>query len=304
MTPSWIIMPYVDNIDMTEAAIRDCLSQSIDVRILLIDQGSTPENYTKVFSWQVDERIFVWRHMPPLPALAATWNHALRFIWSMGQREVLVVNNDVRLHPETYAWLKVIQQNSGAWFVTGVGVRQEQFNPALDLAVGLSLKGNGREDTGNMAHIPIGGPDFSCYLINERCHRYFQFDEQFIPAYHEDNDYHRRLQLAGFGSKIFGVNLPFLHYGSATINRSPEVKAAWGPKFAACQAYYTQKWGGLPGHETFTTPFNEQAFNTPDRDPRCLLVGQGRNELDLRTYESIRQDLFNAQETGRPGQPG
>lgn len=277
---NWVIMPYVDNLVMTAQALRDVLHQRgvPDLRVLAIDNGS--RNSALPFPLEeLDQRLLFWRYHPALLSLSTVWNTALSMVWEAGGDHALVVNNDVRLHPETYEWLLTIQRNSGAWFVTGVGVREDQFTPTLDLAKALALGGNGREDTGSgLDHLPIGGPDFSCFLITKACHKWFQFDEGFIPAYHEDNDYHRRLQLAGFGDKIFGVNLPFLHYGSGTLKSVEHVANGWGARFAACQEYYVKKWGGLPGHETYTVPFNqaqrdgELGFS----DFRVLLTGQGK----------------------------
>jgi GT2 family glycosyltransferase len=301
MTHHWIIMPFVDNLEMTQAALQDCLAQSLpDVAVLLIDQGSTPENHERVWEWQ-DPRVYLWTHQPPLLSLAATWNQALRFVWEQGNHEALVVNNDVRLHRRTYEVLGMVQQDERSWFTTAVGVREGQYTPEEDLDRAIFTDGHGREGaryTPAGKAIAKGGPDFSCYLITQECHRWLQFDESFIPAYHEDNDYHRRLQLAGFGDRIFGVNLPFLHYGSATINRSEKAKAAWAPKFAACQAYYVSKWGGLPGHEIFTYPFDANHFEgNAGMDSRTLYFGQGRGELGIGRYREIQEALYRGQET-------
>jgi GT2 family glycosyltransferase len=194
-----------------------------------------------------------------------------------------VVNNDVRLAPWTYELLEFVQRITQAWFVSGVSV---QYQGQLDLyleqgraqAVGsLGVVTDARADGRTPEGFTKGGPDFSCFLITKECHRWFQFDEGFQPAYHEDNDYHRRLQLAGLGDRIFGVNLPFLHYGSATIKRSPEAQAAFAPKFAQCQQYYITKWGGLPGAETYTIPFGSRPGIT---EARALYLGQGRPDND------------------------
>jgi GT2 family glycosyltransferase len=303
MTSRWIIMPFVDNLEMTQAALQDCLAQSLpDVAVLLIDQGSTPENHERVWEWQ-DPRVYLWTHQPPLLSLAATWNQALRFVWEQGNHEALVVNNDVRLAPWTYELLLEAQQKTVAWFISAVSVQQQaQLDLYLEQGRAQATRSLGevtesRKDGVRPEGYSYGGPDFSCYLITQECHRWFQFDESFIPAYHEDNDYHRRLQLAGFGDKIFGVNLPFLHYGSATINRSEKAKAAWAPKFAACQAYYVSKWGGLPGHETFTYPFDANHFEGTGMDPRTLYFGQGRGELGIGRYRETQEALYRGQET-------
>ena len=258
--PNWIIMPFIDCWDYTKAAVTDALEQSIDPppRLLLIDNGSKyeirlkAEEFGRTGPVGKAQNLLLWRHAPPLPSIAATWNRALDFVWEAGGEHAWVVNNDVRLQTDTYHLLHTALRLSSVelghepLFVTGVGVDESTWEAHLQRhspGVGLAEK---------------GGPDFSCFLISKACHELYRFDENFVPAYHEDNDYHRRMTLAGDGDRIFSVNVPFLHYGSVTINRDEKTKAAWGAKFEKCRAYYVKKWGGLPGAETFETPFDEK----------------------------------------------
>ena len=255
-----VIMPYVGALDLTQAAIRDVLAQTLpDMQLLLIANG------TEVLEDAGDSRVLQWHHHPSLPALAATWNRALQWAWESGADHCLGVNNDVRLPPELYAALLLAQQRTDGWFITAAnaGERWDVVKTTPILPPDEAF------------FTTRGGPDFSCFLITQECHRWFQFDEGFIPAYHEDNDYHRRLQLAGFGDRIFSVSIPYLHYGSGTLRHSPAVQGGWGPRFVACQQYYVEKWGGLPGQETRRRPFHEAA---DDIDIRPYLFGQGKND--------------------------
>lgn len=81
------------------------------------------------------------------------------------------------------------------------------------------------------------------------------FDENFYPAYYEDNDAMRRLELAGLPRAQ--VTLPgWSHANSSTLyDGSPAYQAAHWVSFRQNATYYHQKWGGLPGHETYTAPF-------------------------------------------------
>jgi hypothetical protein len=81
-------------------------------------------------------------------------------------------------------------------------------------------------------------------------------DENIHPAYDEDLDWHRRMQLAG----VVTVETGFTgkHVGSATIMSDPVLRAANGATHGANDAYYAQKWGGpKAGGETFQTPFDK-----------------------------------------------
>ena len=243
-------MPFLECWSYTCLAAADALSQKIDPppSLLLIDNGSgyktrfMSEEFCKAGLTPGGPNLLLWRHAPPLPSLAATWNRALDFVWEAGGEHALVVNNDVRLDPGTYRLLRRVLESDEAFFVTGVGVDEKTWDSR----------------TGVDQLVDHGGPDFSCYLISKECHAKYRFDENFVPAYHEDNDYHRRMILAGDGDRIFSVNVPFLHHGSVTINRDEKTAEEWGAKFEKCRAYYVKKWGGLPGEETFETPFDEK----------------------------------------------
>lgn len=293
---NWVVMPFLDNWEMTEQAARDVLAQDLShTKLLLINNGSDEPATRQARYWVMDhdDTVLLWNFLPALPSLAAVWNRALRFVWQAGGKQAFVVNNDVRLAGWTYTLLLDAQQITGGWFVTGVSVKEphqlEKYveDGFAEAVVALGTLTDARTERRRASGHALGGPDFSCFIITEECHRYFQFDEQFIPAYHEDNDYHRRLQLAGYGERIFGLNLPFLHIGSATVNRSPEALAAWGPRFEACRAYYVQKWGGLPHHELHSIPFADQIAVSSasalaaspagqDSGASLLYLGQGR----------------------------
>jgi hypothetical protein len=248
IAPIWIVMPVLAQPDYTTAAIADVLAQSVPVRLLIINQG-VDEPFRALLEAIAEEypgAVLLWNHQPPLPSLSATWNRALQFVWEAGGEEALVVNNDVRLHRETVAVLSLIRARYAALFVSAVGVTSAQFDPA-----GPTLD---PEVTG----VEKGGPDFSCFLISRVCHDRFPFDERFIPAFCEDLDYHRRLLLAGEGARIFSVNLPYLHYGSATIKTldAPARMKLDRAIELGSRAYYAKKWGGPVNQETYLSPFN------------------------------------------------
>lgn len=73
------------------------------------------------------------------------------------------------------------------------------------------------------------------------------FDEKFFPAYREDSDYERRCELAG----VAVYKDPVLDPQVKRMESSGKNAEAIGPSTMR----YLEKWGGLPGHETFTTPF-------------------------------------------------
>lgn len=268
--PSWIIMPILAHPEYTRAAIADCLAQTVDARLLLVNQGVDDafRDELERIAEAHDDRVLLWNHQPPLPSLAGTWNEALRFVWASGGQEALVVNNDVRLHRSTYEHLSTALWRDGL-FVSAVGVTPEQFDPAAvysDVTRDGPLYGS------------HGGPDFSCFLISRDCHERFQFDEGFVPAFCEDLDYHRRLILAGNGALIFSVNLPYLHYGSTTLktvkDRGPIDRAI----AQGARAYYRRKWGGDCNQETFVLPFRQREDRDVSTPTLQRLIQEGHPE--------------------------
>lgn len=248
-----MVVPFIELWEeYTRAALEDCLAQTVEPKVILaIDNGSSRETALKLHAFsRKHPGVLPWHHCPPLPTLNATWNAALDCAWDSGARHALVVNNDVRLEPHTYALLLEAMTHYEALFVSAVGVKDwDQYTESWGTYGVWNLE-EARE-----GHESRGGPDFSCFLISRECHERFRFDEQF--TYYGDNDYHRTLKLAGEGERIFGVAVPYLHFGSKTINRSPETAVAYAEVFREHQKRYQEKWGGLPGEERFDSPYNQ-----------------------------------------------
>ena len=278
--PIWCIMPVVAGREMTEAAINDCLAQSVPTRVLVVNQAVDNDFRTRLeqICEEYPDRVFLWSHEPTLPSLSATWNCALKFVWATGGEEALVVNNDVRLNEFTVEWLSKVLHRAQALFVSAVGVTAEQFDPTI------SYHDSYFWGDGELDH--KGGPDFSCFLISKECHRRFKFDENFIPAFCEDLDYHRTLMLAGEGKRIFSVNLPYLHLASQTLKQvDPHRRQHIEAKInSVSRAYYERKWGGPVNHEKFYNPFNENPTST---DHWTMKAGPTTPELQsyIQTHE-------------------
>jgi len=75
-----------------------------------------------------------------------------------------------------------------------------------------------------------------------------------FPAYFSDNDYFRRMELAGWTRILSGIEVG--HVGSQTINSDPFLCFLNGLTFPLYRAYYEAKWGGGPGQELFKYEFN------------------------------------------------
>ena len=98
---------------------------------------------------------------------------------------------------------------------------------------------------------------FGVYLLRRRVFdKIGMFDEAFSPAYFEDNDYAYRMKLAGIKTMtvpLAGMN----HVGSATLKSfSGDEMKQHHASFEALRKLYVRKWGGQPGHEVFTAPYD------------------------------------------------
>jgi GT2 family glycosyltransferase len=109
--------------------------------------------------------------------------------------------------------------------------------------------------------IKLWNPEFLCTELNwcsfilsvETFKKVGNFDENFFPAYFEDNDYFRRMQLANVPIIMNPMLNPIIYRNSMTIQKSPELNSG----FEKNRQYYISKWGGQPTQETFATPFNK-----------------------------------------------
>lgn len=103
----------------------------------------------------------------------------------------------------------------------------------------------------NPADFYTGGGYFSFILPIETFLKVGEFDTNFFPAYYEDNDYTYRLQLMGMRK----LDSDYLKPEVLRLSQSGEKDSTLYDNVYKCRRYYIQKWGGAPGEEMFTTPF-------------------------------------------------
>jgi len=187
-----------------------------------------------------------WREPKPL---SAAWNKGIDEAFNEKSFDyALVINDDIIFAPCTIDNLvtEFENQSEDVLMLTGSNTRID-----IDEKYGTPLGAFGYPDpgiTGNFRE----HPDFSCFMIDRRLPEIVgKFDENFIPAYFEDNDMHYRIQLAGCKAGCT-YSAPYYHFGSQTAK--PE---SFHETFRANREYYVRKWGAAPGQETFAKPFND-----------------------------------------------
>lgn len=80
------------------------------------------------------------------------------------------------------------------------------------------------------------------------------FDENFHPAYFEDNDYDYRCRLTGV--PMAGLPAGLSHKISSTLLADPALRSRNHVTFPMNGDYYRAKWGGPPRGEVYMTPFD------------------------------------------------
>lgn len=102
----------------------------------------------------------------------------------------------------------------------------------------------------------VEGPSFVLCALSPRARRVVgPFDENFFPAYYEDNDYARRIKLAMLTETRVSTDID--HEGSASLRAlTNKQQGEFGKQFHRMGDYYKAKWGGPPLKEAYAEPFN------------------------------------------------
>jgi GT2 family glycosyltransferase len=149
--------------------------------------------------------------------VAASWNRIMEKSIAFGHTHTMILNDDIELCRDTQTFHNLIN------------------------------------DECPDAFIKFAGTWCSFILPNEMFKAVGPFDTNFYPAYFEDNDYSRRIQLKGFQIVEREEMRPTLYRNSMTIARDP----ALNQNFDKNRHYYIYKWGGEPNKELYETPFNQ-----------------------------------------------
>ena len=225
----------------------ESIKTKYDYRILFIDNGSVDE--TKDEAGKLVSEKFSHHRNEDNWGTCRSWNFGIEDGFTRGAEYVLVLNNDIILHPDSIDRIieRFDKKEENLAMITMMDVRGECVVPENI----FNLKSQDKEITFESEH-----PNFSAFMINKLCwDKVGKFDEGFFPAYFEDNDWHYRIKLLGFKA----ITLPtamFYHYGSGTQNADKGNPLVKGIQFDRNRDYYAKKWGGTPEAEKYIKPFN------------------------------------------------
>jgi GT2 family glycosyltransferase len=183
---------------------------------------------------------------------AGSWNQIAKYGMENGFDLVGIFNDDVLFNKDTINKLvdRFIQaklQSENIVLISSQNIRGDLINNPLEI---LDWKDK-RETVEESEH-----PDYSGFMISRELIEEIDYfdDVNFYPVYFEDTDSHYRINLAGKKAICYPRSVYF-HFGSATgVGQGVSTSAS----FEANRQRYILKWGGMPGQETFTKPFNKQ----------------------------------------------
>lgn len=154
-------------------------------------------------------------------------------------------NKPVYIHTPSYnwgcarAWNWFMQQNEDLIVICNDDV---EFNDRTLPSIVEAYQ----EDSNRFIAPCAGANIFSCFLLPKKVYEQVgPFDEQFWPAYFEDNDYSMRVTQTGIPFCFTGAG--YGHVGSATLaSYTSAEKAEHNRQFAANRQRFQDKWGRLP----------------------------------------------------------
>lgn len=202
------------------------------------------------------ELIVIQQYREQVP-LAKAWNQGARQTFENDCDFALVCNDDILFAPHCIDALVAEYErleHANVIMVTPNNILAEVGDPYAIMAYEMPKD-----------HEPqvSDHPNFSCFLIApEFFEKIGYFDENFVPAWYEDNDSHRRATLAGL-REISTTAAPMVHLGGVST------KMISNPDSGVSQAYYIEKWGGIPvSHPQDAT---KEHFATPYDDPKLTI---------------------------------
>lgn len=227
MTVAFCIPTY-NSFDKCVEAIHAVMRSSLipDLLVIIDDSGtgaSLPTLVPVLSEYhQQGRNVLLWVHERRC-GVATSWN---QFFRDTNHDYVIIGNDDAIVHTHTI---------------------EQLVNTANEYPEEIFFPADGQN-----------GNTFSLFLLTRRGYELIgEFDEVFWPAYFEDDDYSRRITLAGF-KHMNVIGASYDHAGSSTLKTYTDAeRQQHHVRFRANRDYFRYKWGGEPGHAIYHTPFNK-----------------------------------------------
>jgi len=247
-----VVMPVMNLWTKYSLPCLESIKTKHDKYIIVVDNASSDITPSSARMYGKAKPYFFYRRNERNLGVSPAWNYGVAKCFEVGCDYVLVINNDVLLHPEMIDNLveRFEKKDEDVVMVTAMDIRGDLTNPTDVLTISTSAYDSVEESV---------HPNYSAFMINKKYWNTIgEFDEGFMPAYFEDNDSHYRIKVAGLKAITYPPAL-FYHYGSATQNENRMNPVVASVMFEKNRDYFRSKWGGLPSEEKFTHPFNDES---------------------------------------------
>jgi GT2 family glycosyltransferase len=163
-----------------------------------------------------EEKFAIYRPAENL-GVAKSWNAIMDYADKMKATHVLMLNDDIVLGRKEHEIKMLIKNNPDADFI-------------------------------NSFH------NWCSYILRvDSWKKAGKFDEEFFPAYFEDNSFDYKMTLMGAKKTWTSFLDPLVYRNSMTIAKEPNLNN----RFQQNREMYIQMWGGLPTEEKYITKFNK-----------------------------------------------
>jgi GT2 family glycosyltransferase len=162
-----------------------------------------------------EEKFAIYRPTENL-GVAKSWNHIMDYADKVEATHVLMMNDDIYLGKKEHEIKFVLKNNQDTDFI-------------------------------NSFH------NWCCYILKVDMWKIAgKFDEEFFPAYFEDNSFDYKMNLVNAKKSWTSFLNPIIYRNSMTIAKDPTINNRFGQN----KQMYIDMWGGIPYEEKYVTKFN------------------------------------------------
>jgi len=163
-----------------------------------------------------EEKFAIYRPTENL-GVAKSWNHIMDYADKVQATHVLMLNDDIYLGRTEHEIGMVLRNSVDADFINSFC-------------------------------------NWSCFILTiDMWKKAGKFDEEFFPAYFEDNSFDYKMSLVNAKKSWTSFLDPVMYRNSMTIAKDPSINN----RFDINKQMYIDMWGGLPTEEKYLTKFNK-----------------------------------------------
>ncbi len=205
-------------------------------------------------SFDNELRIYIqpqWRVNLPL---SQAWNNGFKQAVADGCDYVLITNDDILFSPYTVDHLAAsFDKLPDNVIMVSANNLIGHLDSPYEI---LDLPAEAADDPFNASD----HPNFSCFMVRDDFFdRHGRFDENYVPAWWEDNDSHYRATLLGL-REVCTTYASCVHFGGVTTAAMPTKDSS------VSQNYFRQKWGSTKRdlNELYKVPYNDHDLTPRD----------------------------------------